>query len=170
MQKIGLVIISSVFAVAFGPAVMAASVSSQDKMFVQEAAIGGMAEVQEAQSAASAAKAADVKQFGQHMIADHTPNNKELMALAERKGLMPPTTLDARHAQKAAMLKATSGAAFDSAYIKGEIDGHREMAALMQTEMQSGTDPDLKAFAKKTLPVVQEHLEMAQKLQGKANG
>jgi predicted outer membrane protein len=38
----------------------------------------------------------------------------------------------------------------------------------MQSEIQSGSDSDLKAFAQKTLPTVQEHLRMAKQVQEKS--
>jgi putative membrane protein len=146
----------------------AAPLSPHDQTFVQQAAIGGLAEVQEGHLAVSRAQAADVKQFGQHMVDEHTPNNKELMALAEQKGVTLPPALDAKHANAVAALQKDSGAAFDKAYIAGQITGHEEMASLMQSEIQSGSDSDLKAFAQKTLPVVQEHLRMAKQVQGKS--
>lgn len=149
------------------PGLAAPALSSNDQAFVQQAAIGGMAEVEEGQIAASKAQATDVKQFGQRMIADHTRNNQELMSLARQKGVTTPPTLDTKHAQEAATLKKESGGAFDSAYIRDQVAGHQQMAQMMRTEMHKGTDPDLKAFAQKTLPVVQEHLKMAQQLQGK---
>ena len=67
-----------------------------------------------------------------------------------------------------AALKNTAGTAFDTAYIAGQVAGHIQMEQVMQTEIQSGSDPDLKAFAGKTLPVVQDHLKMAQQLQAQS--
>jgi hypothetical protein len=37
---------------------------------------------------------------------------------------------------------------------------------LYQYEIANGTDPDLKAFARETLPKIQDHLARALKLQG----
>jgi len=146
----------------------AAPLSPHDQSFVQQAAMGGLAEVQEGHLAVSKAKAADVKQFGQHMVDEHTPNNKELMALAEQKGVTLSPALDAKHANAVAALQKDSGAAFDKEYIAGQVTGHEEMASLMQSQIQSGSDADLKAFAQKTLPIVQEHLRMAKQMQGKS--
>jgi putative membrane protein len=146
----------------------AGPLSQQDQTFVQKAAIGGMAEVEEGQIALTNAAAADVKQFGQRMVDEHKLNNQELMALARQKGLALPTAPDAKHTQQASALKKQSGAAFDRTYISGQVAGHREMEALLQAHVQNGSDPDLKAFAQKTLPVVQEHLRMAQQLQTKS--
>jgi len=144
----------------------AAQLSSQDRSFIEHAAMGGLAEVQEGQLAQSKAQAAPVKQFGQRMVQDHTPNNKELMALAQQKGVTPPAALDSKHAQEVASLQKDSGANFDRAYIRGELADHQEMAKLLQQEITSGSDPDVKAYAQKTLPVIQEHLRMVQQLQG----
>ena len=154
----------------FPLAAMAAdsAISAQDKTFVQQAAIGGMAEVQEGQLATTQAGSAAVKQFGQQMIDQHTPNNQALAALAKEKGLVVPATTDAAHMADAAALKNTTGTAFDTAYIAGQVAGHIQMEQVMQTEIQSGSDPNLKAFAGKTLPVVQDHLKMAQQLQAQS--
>jgi putative membrane protein len=144
----------------------AAQLSSQDRSFMEHAAIGGLAEVQEGQLAQAKAATPQVKQFGQRMVQDHTPNNQELMALAKQKGVTPPAALDSTHKQEIATLQKNTGAAFDRDYIKRELSDHQEMTSLLQQEIQSGTDPDVKAFAQKTLPVIQEHLRMAQQLQG----
>jgi putative membrane protein len=151
----------------FPLAAMAAdsAISAQDKIFVQQAAVGGLAEVQEGQLATAQGGSATVKRFGQQMIDQHTPNNQALVALAKAKGISVPATTDATHAADAAALKNSTGAAFDTAYIVGQVTGHKKMELLMETEIQSGSDTDLKAFAEKTLPVVQAHLKMAQQLQ-----
>ena len=157
-----------VFATAPGAAALAATLSAQDQKFLEQAAVGGLAEVQEGQLALSQGKNDAVKQFGQQMIADHTPNNQELISIAQQKGIAPPAKLDPKHAEEAAKLEKQTGSAFDKAYITGQVMGHQQMEALMTSEISDGKDPDLKAFAQKTLPVVQEHLKMAQQLEGKS--
>jgi putative membrane protein len=149
----------------FGAMAANSAVSAEDKMFVQQAAIGGLAEVQEGQLAVAQGSSATVKRFGQQMIDQHTVNNQALATLAKAKGIRVPATTDATHAADAAALKKTAGAAFDTAYIAGQVTGHKKMELLMETEIQSGSDADLKAFAEKTLPIVQGHLKIAQQLQ-----
>jgi putative membrane protein len=141
-----------------------AAPSSTDKMFVRQAAIGGLAEVQEGQLAQQMASSADVKQFGQTMVQQHTENNNELMQVAQQEGITVSPTLDAKHRKEAAMLQKKSGTAFDKTYVNDQIAGHKAMAQVMQSEITHGSDPALKAFAQKTLPVVQQHLQMAQQL------
>jgi len=69
-----------------------AALSSDDRKFVMEAAHGGMMEVHLGRMAADKATNADVKQFGQRMVDDHSRANSELMALASQKGITLPAT------------------------------------------------------------------------------
>ena len=144
----------------------AVAAEPQDAMFVNQAAIGGMAEVAAGQFAASAASAAPVKAFATRMVSEHTANNQELTALALKKGLTPPASLDAEHQAKMTAMQAMPGNILDAAYVRDQVTGHTDMAAVMQKEIDSGSDPDIKAFAEKTLPVVKMHLQMAQQLAG----
>jgi predicted outer membrane protein len=66
-------------------AIAAEGISAQDKIFVQQAAVGGLAEVQEGQLAVSQGASATIKRFGQQMIDQHTSNNQALAALAKQK-------------------------------------------------------------------------------------
>ncbi len=146
------------------PAIHAADLSAADKEFVQKAAQGGLAEVQLAQLAQQTTSNMEVKQFAQHMIDDHTPNNEQLVKLAEAKGLTPPTEPNAMQQKMLAKLQDTHGAKFDRAYISGQVKAHEAMLKLMKTEAASGTDPDLKTFAQQTQVAVEHHLSMARSL------
>ena len=125
----------------------ATTVSSSDRKFAMTAAMGGMAEVEMARLALTKASSDAVKQYAQKMIDDHTPNNAELMQIASTKGITLPTAPDAKH--RAMMAR---------------------MEKLFRDESMKGRDADLKAFAAKTLPVVQQHLQMARDLHGQAGG
>jgi putative membrane protein len=140
-----------------------------DKDFMTEAAAGGMAEVELGKLASTKAQNADVKKFAQMMVADHTKANTELKTLAGGKGATLPTELDAAHKSTMTELQGLSGAAFDKAYIAGQLADHEKTVKLFQTEAQSGTDADIKAFATKNLPTLQSHLEMVRNLNNKLN-
>lgn len=141
--------------------------SSADRKFINEAASGGMAEVQLGQLALKRGSSDAVKQYAQHMIDEHTRVNKELMAIASQKGVTPPKAIAPKHEKVRAKLSKLSGKSFDQAYMKeAGIKAHTEQAALFQRQAEQGQDPDLKAFAAKTLPAVQEHLKEAQAMTG----
>jgi putative membrane protein len=142
------------------------SLSSADRKFVMEAAMGGMAEVELGRLASQRGSSDAVKQFGQRMVDDHSRANSELMQLASGKGITLPTGLDAKHQALMTKMSALSGAAFDRAYAKDMVKDHTKDVALFQKEGSRGADADLKGFAQKTLPTLQEHLSMARSLQG----
>jgi putative membrane protein len=144
------------------PASGAANLNKTDRAFVTKAAAGGMAEVQAAQTAQQKSQNDQVKAFAQKMIDDHTPNNKELMDLASQKGLTPPAAVPARMQKQLDKLQAMDGSRFDRAYLQQQVKAHKQMLATFKNEAQDGKDPDLKAFASKTIPVIQSHIDMAQ--------
>lgn len=140
---------------------------SADSTFMRTAAVDGMAEVEHGKLAAEHAASNDVKQFGQRMVDDHGKANAELKSVAAQKNVTLPTELDAKHKAMQAKLSKLKGAAFDSAYMAHMVSAHKEAVTLFQREAKSGKDAEVKAFAEKTLPTLQEHFKMAQDLSAK---
>jgi putative membrane protein len=143
------------------------NMSGDDKEFVTKAAIGGMAEVQMGQLASSKATSADVKAFGQRMVTDHSQANDELKSLATTKGLALPTDLDDEHKDAMQKVSTKTGKDFDKAYVDDMVKDHEKDVAEFQKQSTSATDPDLKAWAAKTLPTLQQHLQMIKDIQSK---
>jgi putative membrane protein len=135
--------------------------------FMMRAAESGMAEVEAGKLAAAKAQNAEVKQFGQQMVADHTRANNELKALSGKKNVTLPTDLDPAHKAMAAKLNGLSGAEFDKEYMRGQVEDHERTVALFQAQADNGTDAEAKAFAAKTLPNLKMHLDMARKINDK---
>jgi putative membrane protein len=148
----------------------AASVPAADKSWAQKAAVGGMAEVDMGKLAQQKAANDQVKQFGSHMAEDHVKANNELKQIASSKGLALPTELDATHKSKMAKLEKLSGAQFDHAYMSEMVADHKKDVAEFRKQSTSGKDSDLKAFAAKTLPTLEDHLKMAQSTDAAVKG
>ena len=51
---------------------------------------------------------------------------------------------------------------FDKAYVEAMVDGHKKAVKLFTDAAQNCKDPDLKAFATKTLPTLKMHLDSIQ--------
>jgi putative membrane protein len=134
--------------------------SSQE--FVKEAAVGGMAEVEMGKLAADKASSDEVKKFGERMVEDHGKANDELKTLAQNKNITLPTSLDAKHKATLDRLSKLSGESFDRAYMQEMVKDHKKDVNEFRTESKSGKDPDVKAWAAKTLPTLEEHLKLAQ--------
>lgn len=139
--------------------------SSMDKKFMMEAAMGGKAEVAMAQLALEKSSSDSVKQYAQKMVDDHTKAGEELMQVASMKGITLPMEPDAKHKALMAKMQGLSGAEFDSMYIKmAGVKDHEKMEKLFMSESSKGKDADAKGFAAKTLPTVQMHLSMARQM------
>jgi putative membrane protein len=135
-----------------------------DAKFAADAAAGGMAEVELGKLAAQKGGTDAVKQFGQKMVDDHSKANEELKQVASKDNLTIPSTLDAKHQARIEKLSKLSGDQFDKAYIKDQLKDHKKDVREFQAESENGSNPDVKAFAAKTLPVLQQHLQMVKDL------
>jgi len=137
----------------------------QDRNFVRQAAVGGMAEVELGKLAQQKAQSADVKQFGQRMEQDHSAANQQLMSVASGKGVDMPKQLDREHRQLRDKLAKANGAAFDREYMQAMVKDHKKDVKEFEKEAKSGKDSDVKNFAQSTLPTLQQHLQMAQDIE-----
>jgi putative membrane protein len=143
---------------------MPTQVKVDDKSFVKEAAIGGLTEVELGKVAAQKASSDAVKQFGQKMVDDHSKANDQLKEAATKAGFEVPAAPDSKHQGRINKLSKLSGTEFDRAYIKDQLKDHKEDVKKFQQEAQGGTNPAIKNFASQTLPTLQRHLQMAQRL------
>lgn len=135
-----------------------------DKKFAKEAAIGGMTEVELGKLAQQKASSDAVKQFGQKMVNDHSKANEELKQVASKEGIEVPTELDKKHQSRVDKLGKLSGADFDKAYMKDQLKDHKKDVGDFKDEASKGTNPGVKDFASKTLPTLEQHLQMAKDL------
>ncbi|HEX8411932.1 MAG TPA: DUF4142 domain-containing protein [Thermoanaerobaculia bacterium] len=143
------------------------AMSPEDKDFVIKAGMGGLYEVQAGNLALQKAQSPDVKAFAQRMVTDHGRSNTELSQLATSKGLALPTELDGEMESAVEHLGTLSGAEFDKAYMQHMVPDHEKTVADFDRASTTATDADLKGWAGKTLPILQEHLRMAKEVAGK---
>lgn len=155
-----------VLAAALGLAGMGAAwaqgMTAQD--FVNKAGSGGMFEVQSSELALQRSQDAKVQEFANMMIKDHTANNEELMAIAKNQSLMAPAELMPPHSDMMQAVQAVEGDGFDAAYAQNQVTAHESAVDLFKTYSEGGDNEALVAYAKKSLPVLQQHLEQAQGL------
>jgi putative membrane protein len=142
---------------ATGSARAGATASMPDRKFVEAAATAGMAEVAMAKVAQQRG-GADVKRFANRMVTDHDKANRELMAIAGTKSIDVPDKLPGKDRRALDKLRKLRGAAFDAEYVKSQLAAHKDAWSLFKRESANGRDSDLKAFAGRTLPTLQEHL------------
>jgi putative membrane protein len=137
----------------------AKEVSHADRSFMRKAAAAGAKEIAISQAVMDHLTNPQAKAFAQQMVTDHTAVNTDLMALAEQKGVQLSPRDDS--SLSAEWSKKVDGV--DRDYAKTMVSDHEEAVKLFEKASKS-EDPDVAAFAQKTLPTLQHHLMMAQDL------
>jgi len=140
------------------------TVSEEDSKFAVEVASGGMMEVQLGELAQQKASNQRVKDFGAMMVRDHSKLNDELKSLAAMKNITLPPAPGEDHMDDIKKLSEKSGKEFDKDYIKLMIDDHEKDIDKFEKCSKDAKDPDLRAFAEKTLPILRKHLDDAKKI------
>ncbi|MBW3130691.1 DUF4142 domain-containing protein [Hymenobacter profundi] len=135
-----------------------------DSDFMTKAASGGMLEVELGRLVAQRGATPEGKQFGQHMVDDHSKANEELKALASQKNITLPSTLGEDHREVLDDVTDEKGVDMDKKYLKEMVKDHEEDVKEYTEASTNASDPDIKAFAAKNVPILKQHLAMAQKM------
>ena len=138
-----------------------------DEDFMKNTATAGTDEIEFSKLASTKSTNAEIKKFAQMMVTDHTKAGTELKALAAKKNITLPADMDSSHKSELDSLKGKTGADFDKAYVDGMVSDHEKAVSDFQSKANSATDPDVKAFAAKTLPTLQKHLDAIKAIQAK---
>ena len=133
----------------------------RDYRFLSEAARGGMAEVRLGEIAKQKATSQSVRDFAQRMITEHSKANDELKQIAANKGAIIPSEMTHHENATIDRLDKLSGREFDKEYADLMVKDHKKDVKEFEDATRDVTDPDLKAFAQKTLTTLREHLRMA---------
>ena len=127
--------------------------------FAVKAANGGMTEVEASQLAKEKSQNSAVKDFADMMVKDHTKANDELKALAAQKNITLPAQVGEDKQESLNDLRKLSGADFDKKYVSMMKDDHEKTVSMFKDAANDNPDADIKAFAAKTLPTLQMHLD-----------
>jgi putative membrane protein len=141
--------------------------SSSDRDFITKAAQGSMLEVALGSDASQKGMSPAVKQFGDRMVKDHGKADSELKELAAKKGITLPTELDDEHKKEIQKFAKLSGKEFDAEYSKLMVDDHQSDVKDFQKESKDAKDPDLRNWAASKVPVLEQHLSMANSMKSK---
>jgi putative membrane protein len=154
----------------------------QDQTFAKDAAEGGLKEVQFGKLAEQHARSPQVADFGRRMVQDHGKANEQLKQIAQGRGAKLPQELppnieqEYQELQKLAAESEPEGgqetgpAQFDQIYMQAMVKDHEEDIRKFEKEAEAGQDSDLRGFAEETLPILREHLELAEAIQAKVAG
>jgi len=138
--------------------------SRGDANFVKEASQGGLMEVKMGQTAKDHASNAEVKNYGEMLVKDHTKANDKLSQLASQKGVNLAKEMEPKHTGMIKDFENKSGADFDRAFIQHAIKDHKKDISKFEKASRDLNDTELRSFASETLPTLRTHLEEAQRI------
>ena len=145
----------------------AGAITTAEQEFVTQAAQGDRAEVDLANLALQKSNNPDVRQFAQRMIDDHTQNQEQVNSLASKLSITPPSEVSAEQKENRDGLQSLSGEQFDRAYARLMLHDHRKDVNEFKREHQLAKNSDLKQYVDQTLPVLEEHAQLAAQLNSK---
>lgn len=135
-----------------------------DRDFVHAALQGGMTEVKLGQLAAQKGASADVRQFGQKMVNDHTQLNNLMQQVAAKMDMRDPKGPSKKGKKLYAKLSALSGAQFDNAYIKAMLKAHKDDLEAFRHEATSSQNPMVRQAAEEGAQLISTHLRLIQQI------
>lgn len=191
MKKLGLIVVSLMILPAFafsqesqtkddkstsvtssqstGTGSVSSKVSGYDRgkelEFVNEAASGGLMEIQLGRLAQQKGSSQQVKDYGRMMERDHADASNKLKMNMQKLGIPAPSTMLQKHEDNIEKLSKESGAEFDKAYIDLMVKDHKEDVNKFEKAAENIQEPSLKEWTSNTLPVLKKHLALAEQLQ-----
>jgi putative membrane protein len=148
-----------------------ATLNAVDFNFVGQANLGAPFQVDSGRLAEKKGTSAAIRSYAHLMVTTHIPVVDALNVILKKKTITPSNTL--LHCAYEGMiftLKADHRGAFDRNYVNGQVEYQKGNAALFEQEIQNGSDPDLKEFARQTLPKILDHLHRAETLAAAGDG
>lgn len=145
--------------------------TTQDEHFLDHVAKDSRGEVELGQLVESKTTNSQVKEFAQKMVHDHTMLDNQLTAFMKNHGMTTPAGITAEQQQLKDQLEKLSGAQLDKTYMQAEVKGHGKAVQLVSTHAQNEKElkpshPGVAEVAQESLPVLQDHLQLAEKVAG----
>lgn len=137
-----------------------------EQRFANELSQGNLAEVKLGKMIKDKAKSQAVRDFAERMISDHSSLEKDLRKWATKKGATLPNQPGQEEERIYKELSGMEGPELDRKYIRGMLDDHKKDVAKIQKFVMYSRDSELKALLNKTLPILENHLRIAENVAG----
>jgi putative membrane protein len=136
-----------------------------DQEFLRSALESSVGRVQLGQLAQQKSQSADIQQFGQLMVRDHTQLNEQVIApIAMQLGVQGPKGISKKDKQLLSSLSGLSGAQFDEMYIKAMVKDHKQDLKKFNGEAFMALDPNLRRAAKQGTDLISQNLQLIQQI------
>lgn len=137
------------------------------KAFITKAAEVNLGEIELGKLAEQKANDPAIQDFGKRMVEDHSKAEAELQPLAKQEGVTLPTRPGPTTTALDQKLSAESGQQFDQTYMDHMLSGHKGAISTFENEIANGNNPAIKSYAERVLPVIQDHIRIAEDVDGK---
>ncbi|MEV7008592.1 DUF4142 domain-containing protein [Streptosporangium sp. NPDC051022] len=149
-----------------GGALAKPKLNEHDKAFLAQAHRSNLAEIQAAQLAEKKSSDQSIQAIARKLVADHTQLDSQIKQTAEKVGVKLPEKPGSKQTSGLEKLSKLNGAAFNSAWVRTQIAGHRQFLANINKELREGSSPEVKKLASDAKPVIQGHLDLLQQIHG----
>jgi putative membrane protein len=137
------------------------SVSAIDQNFIEQTASFDDFELRSAQLALDRSRNPRTRRFAHRILDDQTATGHLLVHLAQTNGITLPTAMGPEQARAYAAI-ANTRRIFDSEFFRQQAFADQSAITTTQEEIGSGYNNDVKAFARQNLPILRQHLQIAQ--------
>jgi putative membrane protein len=143
----------------FGLCASGARAETSTEDFVRKAAIANEFEIESSHVALDRSRNSDVREFAERMIRDHGSAGERLEDAVRdsHSHLQLPRQLDGQHRRMLKQLERSRGRSFDREYISMQTNAHAEAVRLFADYSRHGRDPEIRDFARETLPTLRSH-------------
>src|SRR5688500_6314028 len=149
---------------ACAPLEPSGSAASRDAQLVRSIVQANLAEIAAGRLALSKARSRALRGYAQRMIDDHTALQIEGSELKSAQGIPLPTHAGSDRQTALRKLEAQSGEAFERAYLELMVKDHADTLRLFERTASRAADPALRGYAKRAIPHIRRHLELAERL------
>ncbi|WP_400192601.1 DUF4142 domain-containing protein [Hymenobacter sp. B81] len=136
----------------------------RDAEFMVNAAGTGLLTLELSKLAQQKAAAAPLRTFALELQRSHTGLHAALRTLAQQKSLTLPDGLGREQQRAYQDLVGLTGARFDEQFLQLVATGHDEAADDFQDMAEDAYDGDIRAFAAKYAPILEQHHNQAEQL------
>jgi len=112
-----------------------------------------------------------VRAYANQLVQDHTSLDQMVMSMAQKSGNRAAVDRSAHESAQEKILekklKAVNGVKFDRLFLQQANSDHESLIRKLQQDREDASDDELEALIDKTIPILEQHKELAQILMNK---
>jgi len=140
-------------------------IPAADRDFLVQSARNDVLQIRLGRVAAQQAGNPALKRFASRIVTDHTSFMRQRDELVAQSDADLPKDLDQNQAAEVDRLGKLDQQALDRPYLDAEVASEKQALATAQNEVAHGSDPDVVAWAKGTLHILQGNIDAAARLE-----